>query len=513
MKLTLQIEKQFAMLGMLLLTMFSSLSIYGQSPKTNEMKTTLFRCSSKFQNNKKIIHPNSTGENVEGPVCAEISINALRYGAEFGATITETAGPNLGRIFPEAYTVKQETKALFEMKLPKPAPSLDNEFRIILKRLDSLFSELRDLQRNNRNAVAKQDAALRSLKDFVIQSDTMFTNQNSKGVINLVNSDPFNNALDEARMQQGGWKNSDKLIDMLREIQGQLMELSLKHPANKVPVTADHCAPANIDNLGWTDWITKCNDSLYKQKLAEITQMDTEAREFRSDGEKAATIAKKLGVAAYWQTMSKSLIPDDFILQFEIDCPALFNKNRQTELKLVLTDRIPTFDLQPMTPTAKEKVLTVHCGSRFSISAGVALSGIPNTEFAIVKGTPTPPATTSTNRFGILSDPIIHPMPIAIAHARLHEIAEQKIAFHTSFGVGVNARSQASGGSSPEFLIGPSISFLRTIYVTGGIAIGKSTGLAGGFKVNDTVPTDVTAPQIISSYTTRWGFAVTFTTP
>jgi len=129
-----------------------------------------------------------------------------------------------------------------------------------------------------------------------------------------------------------------------------------------------------------------------------------------------------------------------------------------------------------------------------------------------VKSSPTAPATTSTNRFGILSDPSIHPLPMAIVHARLWE-PNNVVAFHTSFGVGVNVRSQASGGSSPEFLLGPSISLFRTIFFSGGAEIGKSTALAGGFHVNDVVPSDVNAPQIATSYTTRWGFAVTFTKP
>ena len=268
-----------------------------------------------------------------------------------------------------------------------------------------------------------------------------------------------------------------------------------------------------INKRGWTDWDTRCRDAEYKQTLANLTQTVTDASQFISDGDKAATIAKKLGVATYWKTTSDPLTLDDFVRQFEAGCPALFNQNRQRALKLVLTDRVPTFDLQTVTPSTKDNILLVQCGSRFSISAGATFSGIPNTEFAIVKGTPTAPATTSTNRFGILSDPKVHPLPMAIAHARLAETADHRVALHFSFGVGVNVRSQASGGSSPEFLLGPSISFLRTIYVTGGAEIGKSTGLAGGFHVNDTVPSDVTAPQITTSYTTRWGFAVTFTKP
>jgi hypothetical protein len=52
----------------------------------------------------KVIPSGSTGENIEGPVCAEVSINALRYGAEFGRTFTYSSGPNLTTIFPSTFS-------------------------------------------------------------------------------------------------------------------------------------------------------------------------------------------------------------------------------------------------------------------------------------------------------------------------------------------------------------------------------------------------------------------------
>jgi len=64
-----------------------------------------------------------------------------------------------------------------------------------------------------------------------------------------------------------------------------------------------------------------------------------------------------------------------------------------------------------------------------------------------------------------------------------------------------------------ELVTGLSVSFLRTIYLTGGLQIGKQSELAGGFKVGQTVPTDITAPPVTSSYKTGFGFAITFTKP
>jgi hypothetical protein len=500
------------------LAIFLCLAASGQDPTA---QTTLFRCTSKSP--KKTIVLNSSGDTVEGPICAEVSINALRFGAEFGETITETAGANLGSIFPSSFGAggapppppppPPPPQPGVTPPPPPPPPSLEEDFQTYQRNLNELSLRVVSLQGSNRTAAASLDAALRSLREFVIQSDMTFTNKGSTGVIALVKSDAFQNALNEALGQQAAWATSDQLIDALRGLQVKLNALPVQHPANTEPVTADYCTPANINKLGWTDWDTRCRDAEYKQTLATLAQTITDASVFSSDGDRAAAIAKKIGVATYWKTTSEALSGDDFVRQFETSCPALFNRNRQVALKLVLTDRVPTFDLQAMTTTTKDNLLLAQCGSRFSISAGAAFSGIPNTEFAIVKGTPTAPATTSTNRFGILSDPTIHPVPMAIVHARLADTPGHAIALHGSFGIGVNTRSQSSGGSSPEFLLGPSLSFLRTIYITAGLEIGTTTDLAGGFKVNDPVPSDVTAPQIVTSYIRHWGVAVTFTKP
>ena len=486
--------------GFLFTAAVFAIAAYGQN---NPAGSTLFRCKPKLE--KKTILLNSSGENVEGPVCAEVSINALRYGAEFGSATTDTNGPNLGSIFPSSFTPGSGAPE-------PPAQSLEAEFRQHQRALNAINLQFASLQGSNRTAAAALDAALRTLKDLVSQSDMTFTNFGSSGVLSLVRSDAFQKALNDALTVQLSWANSDQLLDALRSLQIKLNALPLNHPANTDTVTADFCTPANIVKLGWSDWDTKCRDSEYKQSLATLAQLQTDAGQFSSDGERAATIAKKLGVATFWKNTADALTADSFVRQFEIGCPALFNKNRQVALKLILTDRLPSLDLQGMSTSTKDNILVVQCGSRFAISAGAVFSGIPNTEFAIVKSSPTAPATTSTNRFGILSDPSIHPLPMAIVHARLWE-PNNVVAFHTSFGVGVNVRSQASGGSSPEFLLGPSISLFRTIFFSGGAEIGKSTALAGGFHVNDVVPSDVNAPQIATSYTTRWGFAVTFTKP
>src|SRR5262245_34643856 len=236
-----------------------SISVYGQSSASQEPqtpRTTLFRCSSKVDKHKKVLSLNSSGESVEGPVCAQISINALRYGAEFGETITETAGLNLGSIFPSSFSSGGNPAGMVETLndfknriISKKSASLEDDFQGYRDDLITLQSAVITLQSQNRTAAAALDAALRSLKDFVIQSDTTFTNQGASGVIDLIESNDFQNALTDATNQRRNWRTSDELIDTLRILQAKFNALPTLYPANTGMVTADYCT-TNIKKLG-----------------------------------------------------------------------------------------------------------------------------------------------------------------------------------------------------------------------------------------------------------------------
>ena len=265
----------------------------------------------------------------------------------------------------------------------------------------------------------------------------------------LVHSESFQQALDAAIEQRLQWQTSDELLDALRGLEAMLNGLAVNFPANTRTVTADFCTPANIDSLGWSDWSTKCRDAEFKQKIAEIDKLVADAGAFSSDGQQAATIAKKVGIAAYWKTLSDSLVPDVFVREARVGCSPLFNKNSQTVLKLTLMDRTPLFDQQAPTAQPKDNILVVQCGSRFSVTAGVALSAVPNAEFAIVKGTPETGSQAAVNRFDLLADPSVHPVPMAIAHFRLRESVNHIAGVHLSFGVGVNAPASRPGAPVP----------------------------------------------------------------
>jgi hypothetical protein len=65
------------------------------------------------------------------------------------------------------------------------------------------------------------------------------------------------------------------------------------------------------------------------------------------------------------------------------------------------------------------------------------------------------------------------------------------------------------GGTDLEYIVGPSFSFMRTLFITPGLHIGRVPKLAGGFKLDQEVPEGISEPPIEKAW--KSGFVVTFT--
>jgi hypothetical protein len=160
-------------------------------------------------------------------------------------------------------------------------------------------------------------------------------------------------------------------------------------------------------------------------------------------------------------------------------------------------------------------VLTVkiECTSPFNLSAGVAFSTIPDHEYTISQVQTTSGGTTTTSDI-ITQNSMssFHPLPLALASMRFWE-PDEKFSMAFSFGVAANIRDQTSGGSTAEYLIGPSFELFRTLIITTGVHLGSEAGVGGGYSVNSTVPSSVTTVPINTNYTAGFGLGISFTKP
>jgi len=201
--------------------------------------------------------------------------------------------------------------------------------------------------------------------------------------------------------------------------------------------------------------------------------------------------------------------PNPFSLSTSADCEFAFSRTKTTAVTLTRVDLMPG-----TTSTGPETVLSVNvvCTSPFTVSAGVAFSSIDEREFGLQSIAAAPPATGTVNKIVPTAKSSFHPLPLGMIHARLCEFNDT-FALHASFGLAGSFRSSSAGGSDAEFLLGPSISLFRTMFLTPGLHLGHKVSVGGGFVEEGEVPSTITTVPIQKSSALGFGFAITFTKP
>jgi hypothetical protein len=221
------------------------------------------------------------------------------------------------------------------------------------------------LEADNRTIGSNTNKYLAELRALIGQTDEKLQSGGPAAVGDLVKSSNVQQQMDDAITTALKWTATDEIVGKLQSLQADLNELPAQFPTN----TGTGDCSANIDQLGWSDW-SRCRDAQYKAAQAIVSAALTEAGVWTSDGDKAAQLAKKIGIVQYWKSITSALSQDSFTLQSEVPCGVLFNRNEQTILKLLLVDRTSVFDGQPGQAQVKDGVLTVTCSSPFRGDGG-----------------------------------------------------------------------------------------------------------------------------------------------
>ncbi|MGD0905211.1 MAG: hypothetical protein ABR924_20145 [Terracidiphilus sp.] len=198
-----------------------------------------------------------------------------------------------------------------------------------------------------------------------------------------------------------------------------------------------------------------------------------------------------------------------FAMSRPADCGFAFSSTKDTVVTLTRVDLTPGL----VNPTAQPVLsVTVECTSSFTLSAGVAFSTIPDPEYTLTVTTPATAMTPAVNSITLVSTSKFHPLPLALASMRLWE-PNELFSLSASFGIAANMRDQTSGGSTAEYLLGPTFGFFRTFLITPGVHFGSEASIAAPYTLNGTVPSTVASVPIQTNYRPAFGLGITFTVP
>src|SRR5260370_24441934 len=147
--------------------------------KHAQSNPALFRC--KDQTHIINLSINNSGEMVEGPACAQIVINALRYEADFGKTVTYTTGANLPSIFPSTFSGGGGVEKA-------KAESLYEHFIADSTKIKSLQAQLPGLEGLNRTTSSDTDRYLATLRALIGQTYAILNAKGPAAVVALMTS-------------------------------------------------------------------------------------------------------------------------------------------------------------------------------------------------------------------------------------------------------------------------------------------------------------------------------------
>jgi hypothetical protein len=240
------------------------------------------------------------------------------------------------------------------------------------------------------------------------------------------------------------------------------------------------------------------------------TELGAILGDIATSGDKFKAFGDAQQLLSVWDgRLAAALNTQAYSISKTVTCEYAFSRTKQVKVSLIRTDMMPgaaassstTYDLG-----------TMECASPFDVSAGVALSSIPERQFAIHAVPDSPGSSTTTNRFVTTSHSGFHPLPIGLVSARICE-PNETVAFGAGFGVAANIKGDSSGGSDVEYLLGPTIILYRTVFFTPGLHIGRDVRLGDGFSEGGVVPSSITSPPLKRSYKLAFGVAITFTRP
>jgi hypothetical protein len=446
------------------------------------------------------------GRKIRGPrTIKPVRVNNIRYRVQVKSDVSFTPGPSLALPFipqiPGAEPGDSGASALTETELrenldnARRAHDAEREFMAIREAQKELIARrANQIQGPISALLANTKRAVDATNSYLGESDTRLARSNGPELVLA----PLRGLIATITTSIGGRWPDDEINEYLRDVDTWESELG------------------RISDLKWLA-DNKDRVDAVKALFKELRESVTALSHNGQPDSVATKFDEAQRVLGAWKAIFDEAITADtpqeredyFSLQpVKEDCGFAFDQTKSNIITLVKQDRVSS-----ETTLSEQELVTVVCSSPLSISGGFGFSTINEREFVFVTSTKTvtengQPVEKVINRFGFENNSSFRPIPLLLLNTRFYEFNDQ-FALHLSAGAGVDIKT-GEAGSDVEFIVGPSVSFNRSLFITAGAHIGRVPKLAGGFELNQEVPEGIDKPPIEKSWKPGFIFALTF---
>lgn len=406
-----------------------------------------------------------------GPVCVSVPINGLRYNAYLGfATTTTYPDLTAGLAAPGAAG-------------PNPADPPNVLLPAVATWIGAMKADLDRKAGANDAVVTTVNEAVADITNMVTVSDILYQQPNGPADLFAALTKPeFREKLNAART--ANYKTMANAAMLLTNMQNILLVVQLQNPGLADPLKTQ-----------------------LTNEMSAVSTLLATAEAYAPNGATTVAYRKQRQIFLFWDDRITHLNGASVFVQRNVACHTIGNETKSIAVSLNRTDLAPL--LTGSTPTAVTSpgvLITVTCPSPFSVSAGLAMSFVPTKSYGLIPG-----STAGAYTFGITKTTNLSAMPIAMVHARLYSFGTTSV--QAGFGVAAHTQDDSAGGTGAEYLLGVGVSLFRTIYITPGWQMGRTTQLSTGYALGGAVPSGMTAPPLVNGYSSGFGMAITFTKP
>jgi hypothetical protein len=454
-----------------------------------------------------------SGDQVRGPIKVKlVGINVIKQNVQVGVNVTYPAGPDLTLPFippipkstPQTTTPPTQTGSastagasatlgqaqahglIARNTLPQ-SPDVGLTFNALVNNLNTYEQTRYTLQSAIQDVIDQINSATQEVTSFVGSSDSALA-ANPTGTTLLARIPTILNGTLQAALA-ARWPNSG-----IANLEGDLAVLK-----NSLAVLPD--------NTGWVAWaavpsnktshdgaVTRVNDL-----IGLVTSLES------STSKSASTMTDSQSKLQQWNAILSAVATgkeDSFSRTVDVTCSFGFSNNKNSQIEMTTTDRLAAAG----TAAAKIEIVTVICSSPLSIGAGFGFSTVHEHQLSFVQSLNASNQVGSV--FGFSARSNFTPVPVLLLNTRVHEWNDNW-ALHVSNGAVAVIQTGVTAGTAIQYVSGVSVSYKRSLFVTGGFQAGRVQHLAGGFVIGQPVPPGISTPPVEN----RWspGFVLTFT--
>jgi hypothetical protein len=462
-------------------------------------------------------------EVVRGPVKLKLkNVNKVRYEVSIGQKVTLSDGPDLAPASfipklstsvpkagtpvaagvlpgdPQSAEAAYRSVAAASPACPPTSGDLESRFKALHGCLTLVAKEVETALSEAQAASDALNARTASVENLVAVSDQVLLSSGATTLANRVTSEvtKIGNDLTTAATDWPGEQELGELRDKLEALEQSRRDLPF----------------AAATKQEWVDW-SNDNRERYEQLGREISAVGKALSSIEKGSDVRKAYEKATSDLRSWKSLLTGLgQAAAYSMELPVHCGYPFFQKKTVDYTLTLVDR--TIADKSKNKTV-EKIASVVCPSNVTVTGGIGASKIDEKDFGFVQSLPDPPAPDApmdgmgedapalVTRIGLDNESEEQVNPAVLISTRLLTFDRQgAYSMHLTAG-SVFDFDNPDSTVAIGYVLGLSVSFKDSTFVTLGIQGSRVPELAGGFELGDVQPMGLDKVPV----TKDWDFA------